>query len=389
MTVVDLPTRLTLTLHGRDGATSPRPAAVSFDIRQDQPPRVDLVNPPPIAVAPVDRPVSVDVLARDDVRVRALSLEIALDGRALPPIDLSPLAHADAHRARHTLDPAVLAAQPGSVLRYAATAHDNRPAAHGGPADGLGQRATTDTHELRFISRAEWDELARQRHQLDELRTGWDVLSRELHCLAAERRRLLDQLDALRDKLAAGESLTDIEGAELATLAQQLADYRVAAEALAEAMEERAAQPSLYDAEGPLKESLRELAAALREQAARAAAVGEALAEGLAGEIPGGIPEGIPGADKAGGWLSSGFPGPEGLPGAEAVLERRAERFAQADKPFDEASQMRRERLDPDERATRRVDAPSVPGVPARYQDTAAAYFQRLAEDAVRPEHEN
>jgi len=352
----------TLSLVGRDGKASL--GSVSFEVvaLQDHAPSVDIVSPQPSALAVEGWPVPVDLVAKDDVGLRSLTLRVTLDQQPLDAVPLIAPAASDAAprrsvNTRHTLDLAALQTKPGQILKFFATTRDNLPTAHGGPPNDVGQLAETPIFQVQIISQEQWNQLARQRYGMEQLQAEIEAIQAELGKLAEARQDLLEklnklqekaaasnplseaelqQLQKLRDKAASGQQLSeselqqlqelhqrqskaaaadplnDVERQQLQELQEQLEAFAEEAQKLAEALTERAAQPSIYEFEEPYREKLRELAEQLEAQAKQARSTKKAASTlSLPGVTPTQLDE----------------------------FAKQVEAFEQEDQPFDEAMQ--------------------------------------------------
>ena len=122
------------------------------------------------------------------------------------------------------------------------------------------------------------------------------------------------------------------------------------------------------------------------------AGIQKSLQQMAAGRRPGMGPAGSSGRGSAGGQSGGGSPvamlGPHPMAGGAAdrasAQARNNGRGAGGGGPVDALDAGEAETIDPLDAQARRGTAITVPGVPARYQDLAAAYFRRLADDARR-----
>jgi len=382
--IVDQSSEAEFELVGGDGKRS---AAVPIKINtlDDRAPSVDIHRPEPMAFAVEGYPVPIRVAANDDVGVASLRLHLNVAEQDAEPIELAPLSTSPEGPARrvavtHELDLASLGAKPGDVIRYFATAHDGLPFALGGPPHDAGQLAETPVHQIQIISQAEWEELARTQYGLEQMQAEVEAFMAEMQKLADMRTELMEQLAALQEKLAAGEPLNDMQRQQMRDLQDQLDAFAEEAQALADAMNERANVESLYEFEEPYKQRLRELAKQLERQAELAEAMKDAAAPmaGTPDEAAGS------GESRDGGEAADGKPNPSGEttlpngssppPGSRSTPSKpgdnkptppglafrgvtptqvdefleQAERMAEEDEPFDEATQEEMEELEED-----------------------------------------
>ncbi|MEM9915192.1 MAG: hypothetical protein AAF911_09530 [Planctomycetota bacterium] len=345
-----------LQLVGVDGKASPW-LPVALETLDDAPPTVNIHSPEPLALAVEGYPVPIRVVAKDDVGLASLALHLSEADQDLAPIELGPVGSSTTTAppfeprlgATHELDLAALGAKPGDTVRYFAAAHDALPFALGGPPHDAGQRAESTVYEIQIISQEEWEELARLEYGLEQLRAEAEAFRAQMDELAEDRAAIVEQLAALKEKIEAGEALNDLERQQLQDLQQQLDAFADASRALAEAMRQRAEQPSLYEFEEPFKEQLRELADQLERQADLAEAMEEAAVP-LAEAQPSEAEEGASGQNEAS--PEEQEQNPSGFPGVtptqvEEFLDQ-AQQLTEDGEPFDETTRNELDELEED-----------------------------------------
>lgn len=310
--------------------------AVGFEVvaLEDRAPHVDILSPEPLALAVEGYPVPIRLVAKDDVGIASLKLHLNVASREVRPIQLAPDVPEAKVSATQELDLAQLGAGVGDTIRYFATARDNSPFANtdsgnaadtsrGGSEGGLGQSAETPVYQIQVISQEEWQEIARTQYGLDQMRAEVEAIAEQLDMLAEARAEILEELEALQEKAAAGEALDDVERQQLQDLQEKLEAFAEQTRELAEALRERAEVPSIYEFEEPFKERLKALAEQLEQQAEQAEATNDAAE-----------PLGLP-----------------GIKPTEAEAEEFAEQsqqFAEQGEPFDEASREEMEQFEED-----------------------------------------
>ena|GEM_PF-3472482 len=280
--------RYRLTLTGVDGRRSVTDFVADVTVLDDAPPQLDIASPEPFAIAPENWPVTLDVLAKDDVGLARVSLHAGVEPPDAAPGPFTETAlfqsdeTADAAgpprnlRLQPPLDPAALGAGAGDTVLYYARAQDTRPAAGDGDP---GQWTETPVFRLHLVSRPEWDAIAREQFGVAQIQAEWDALAAELDELAQARAAAAEELNALKEKARSGEPLTDADRQAMAELEAELRGFAEQARDLAKRMRERAEQPALYDFEAAYQEQLRGLADQLDAEAARGDAAAQAVRE--------------------------------------------------------------------------------------------------------------
>lgn len=318
----------TIRLIGIDDKASLHAVRFETVALEDRAPHVDILSPEPLALAVEGYPVPIRLVAKDDVGIASLKLHLNVADRDIEPTELAPdLPGASEAKVGVTqeLDLAALGVGVGDTIRYFATARDNAPpgsfAGDSGRASGVGQLAETPVYQIQVISQQEWEEMARTQYGLEQMRAEVEAITEQLDALAEARAEILEQLKPLQEKAAAGEPLNDVERQQLRDLQQKLEDFAERARELAEALEDRAAVPSVYEFEEPFKERLKELAEQLEQQAEQAEATQEA-AEPL------------------------GLPGIKPTEAETQEFMEQSQEFAERDEPFDPASQEERDQFE-------------------------------------------
>ncbi|MEM8737003.1 MAG: hypothetical protein AAGG38_00800 [Planctomycetota bacterium] len=311
-----------LGLESGGGQASRRQAVWRIEMLVDRPPSVEVTQPEPIAIAAEGYPVAIDLRAKDDVGIGSLTLHPAVTPNASVPIGLAlPGPASRSVNVSHELQPADYGAGPGDTLRFFAAARDNLPTAYGGPPDDLGQLSESPVFAVQIVTREQWNELARTRYGLDEIQSENAAYRTQLAELAEERNAVLDQLEALRARAAAGELLNDAQRQQANDLAYRLWSFAGRTQELADAMNDRAEAAPLYRFEEPFNDRLRALAAQLAEAAQRAEQTAD-TAEGLA--LPGVTPTQL------------------------AAFDQQADAWAQESPPFDAQTPARWDAMEED-----------------------------------------
>lgn len=261
--------QFSLSLQGASGGESLEPLTGPVQVTADRPPRVAILEPAPHVMVVENWKVRITVEAADDVAVSGLSLNRSVNGWGPSRLEL-PLQEdrAGVVRGEAWLDLADLGAQSGDIITCYATAQDNHP--------DPPQFADSETCVLQVISHEEYLQFARQQHQIDDLLAEVAAVRSQLEQLEKQRQTAVDELDELRQRLAAQpddpeltEALQQAE-ADLQKLARQTSS-------LAEKLQQRAEQSRLYEVEEPLQQLLKRTAEELRQQAERETAAADAL----------------------------------------------------------------------------------------------------------------
>jgi hypothetical protein len=246
---IDAPGQFRITLVGSDGTPADRDILGPIRAQPDHPPSVQILEPDLRVIAPVGYKLPLSAAATDDVAVTSLHLHLR---RNEDPATVTPLTlhqpRPTSARASHTLDLPSDRFVPGDTVRAFIVAHDN----HTPP-----QSAESATIEVRIVTQAEYEDLARQQYGIEQITREVKALARAADQIDQQRERLIEDLKALRDKIAAqnGQPTAD-DTQRLAELQQKLADLAQQSDDLARVMEERAAQQPLYTFEPPVQKQL-------------------------------------------------------------------------------------------------------------------------------------
>ncbi|QNN21256.1 hypothetical protein HED60_02895 [Planctomycetales bacterium ZRK34] len=259
----------TLTLFAADGTPSDKPMTGPIVAVEDRAPTVRLIEPDLRVMAPEGWKLPVEVSAGDDVAIERVTLQHRTNGGKTIEHVLT-LSHRGPTSAsgRYMLDLAELGAGNGDVIRGFATAYDNRP--------GAAQSADSPTFEVRVITEAEYKELARRQIRAKQIADELAAINAQADKLEAARQKLIEQLEALK----AG----DADPQKLDAARKQLDAYEQDMRDLAEKMRQRIEQPSLYEFEEPMKQTLAERAEKLQQQADETARAGKRLGGQPSGE---------------------------------------------------------------------------------------------------------
>ena len=263
---VDATGRFEMSLTGHDGTEGDETAGGRVVCLPDQPPVASFDAPDAVVYAVEGWSVDIAVDAQDDVRVERLELQHRVNKEPIEQAELeASIGKHGRADAQHKLDLSAVNARPGDIIRYTATAYDNRPP--------LPQSADTNMQLIQVISMDDYLELARQFTQLEDLIAEAAELRDRLEQLGREREALLDEMAELRQKLDSGAPLTDAEQQKLDELNASLEAFAEKARELAEDMQKRADEPALYEFEPAYQQRLAEMAAQLQQQADMAAAL--------------------------------------------------------------------------------------------------------------------
>ncbi len=147
-------------------------------------------------------------------------------------------------------------------MRAFVTAYDNHVPPHS---------ADSPTVEVRVLSQAEYEEQARQQYGVQQMAAELNAFADAARALAEERQKIIDELEALKQKIAdqKGE-LTEADRQKLEDLQRRMDEYAKRSQDLAEAMQRRAEQEPLYAFEPAVQKVLAEQAARHGENSQRA-----------------------------------------------------------------------------------------------------------------------
>jgi len=304
--------RFALSLIGEDGAHGAETLEGVVTVLPDRAPKVEIDYPPRQSVVPEGWPVEAQVTAGDDIGLGELLLHTSVNETPAAGIPLNKSyrgADETVADGRYTIDPARLEAKAGDTLEVFASVSDNHPRSP--------FTAESPVHRVHVITMRQYLDLARQRYRAEDIGLEFATVLERLEALQAQRDQLLQELAELREVVAGDAPMSEADGQRLTEITEELQDYQASASGLADHLQARAEQHTLYAFEESYKAGLRELAGQLQGQAGRADALADALQS-----------------------LDS--------PDAHAGALRMAEAFALAQPPFDDASSDKAERTEQD-----------------------------------------
>lgn len=254
--------RFRIDLVGADGTPSNDPLEGRVTAVPDEAPRITVREPAPRVVAPVDWTVDATFLATDDVGLGGVTLRRSINGwgPALVNLDLDATDLTGRRAtARDRFDLASLGVVEGDVITFSAVVRDNLP--------GSPQTDETELLSVEVISTERYLELQRKQYRVADMKAEWERFRVQLDQLAETRESLLEEMEAMRAKVASGEPLTEAQRMRMRELSEQLEDYRSQSLDLAEALYRRTERATLYEFENPYKEMLRRVSQELEAQA--------------------------------------------------------------------------------------------------------------------------
>ncbi|MBI1370576.1 MAG: hypothetical protein GC162_18215 [Planctomycetes bacterium] len=252
----------TIALTGADGAPGEGTLTGVIKAVPDAPPTVQLMEPDLRLVAPVGWKVPVKIGASDDVAIDRVMVQARLGDRE-PVIEAMAIERRGPTYATgaSSLDLDELDAAAGDVIYGFGTAFDNFP-----PTP---HSTDTPIFEIHVISKAEYEERARQEVRADEVLKELEGLMSQMRRIEAMRDTLIKDMETLKKKIdAQGGKPTEEDKKQLEAIGNRLEDYKKQSEELAKRMAERAKQDPLYDFEKPVQEELRQRSEQLAQQAA-------------------------------------------------------------------------------------------------------------------------
>lgn len=250
---------LELTLIGVDGTESDEKRSANLLVHADEAPSIRIIEPDEHCY--VVEGWSLDVLfeAEDDVGIDRV--EFVRGANGFPPTTVTlESAGGDATRmlARAHFDTKALGASAGDIIRCFGVAWDGHPETP--------HSARSNVVTIEVLSQKDYEELTRSDERFEDLTAEAQKFDEELRALAEERERLLAELAKVEAAEKAAEGGSEATESARQELAKKLDAFGEKAGELAKSMERRAEQPSLYDAEKPWQEALKQQAQGLRAQ---------------------------------------------------------------------------------------------------------------------------
>ena len=252
------PAQLKFTLLDRDGYPSQDKWEGSLTVTHDLPPDVEITNPGTDSFVAMDFKAEPAVEASDDYGLKTLRIHTARNGTYGEP----RVVHYD-RITLHTrevvaFDFSRMDLKSGDTVSLFAEAIDNAPEPH---------LARSKTVTFTVISTGEYNSFLRERVDIADIEAKYAKLVSEMRDLAAQQKKLGEEIAALKQQLAAAKS--DAEKAAVqkkldALLAQQAA-LNAKLNQLADTMEHSVRDQPLYDVEADLKDTLAEKAQQIRE----------------------------------------------------------------------------------------------------------------------------
>ncbi len=243
---------------------------------EDEPPRVVIVDPEPMAFAVEDWTVPVEVQAIDDIQLRELQLRYQRSGET-PATLMLKTQQPDRRQlqGKGEINLAQLAARAGDEIRLVASARDNDPQEP--------QVRESTEHLIRVISHDEYLDYLRAVYQMEQLSAEIAQLNERLNDIAQQRRQLLDDAQDLTSQLEAGDSADETQQQDVQQLRESLVEYTRQLQELSQQVRQRLETPQLYDVERAYREQLQQLADQLEQQQGDSAKLREPL-ESIASE---------------------------------------------------------------------------------------------------------
>ncbi len=315
--VLDHQTKFQISLRALNGSSDRENLRGKIEVLEDQPPRLEIVEPDRFVMAVEGWKVPIEIHAADDIELNHLELlqwrnEDPSSSRVydlankssegeLPSITKTR----NAVRITDQIDLAQMEARAGDRVKFFAIAEDNYPV---GTDDSPDHRVTTPTFTIQVITLEEFQELKRQLIQMDDIVQEMQEIQDRLQELRDRRQELLAQMDALEQLVDADETDIEQKNAQRELLKKQLAEYEQEVKDLIDDLWEKAEPPPAYDFENSLHEQWRELLEQLDDQRIAAENVRQALDPSKPNE-------------------------------RASDLQSAMENFRQQERPFDEASQ--------------------------------------------------
>lgn len=246
---VEQPAAMRIDLTDVEGCPSDVPFEFSVKLLSDLRPFVRITEPINPSLATPDASVVVRVQAEDDFGISRLDLYRSLnDSRPLPvelPVPSPPEARLEAGS---TLPLGQLGVAPGDTIKLFARVEDNRP--------GGAQGSESEVTVLRIISQEEMNQLLVARQGIEAMQGRYQEAARRLEGIA-------QRIEDLQEALAS----VDPESPAAESIRQELRDLAAAMEEEAAAIERLAAHPLPLDLDRNLAPRLEEMARSLRQEA--------------------------------------------------------------------------------------------------------------------------
>ncbi len=253
--------RYELRIHAANGAEGREIHEGPIVCVPDLPPTLDILEPQPLLVAPVNWTVHVSIHAVDDVGIARLQILRSINGFGPYPIELPvrPAATTDLI-AGYDFDLAALGARPGDTITYYASVVDNHPSGS--------RMADSPTQVIRVISEEQYLQHARRAYRMQHVLDEIGRLQDKLRKLEEAREKLRKKIEKFHKELQESKGpLTDQQLKDLKALEEELKKHVEAIEALARQMQQRAEQRQIYDFEKEYADMLRRRAEQLRKLA--------------------------------------------------------------------------------------------------------------------------
>jgi hypothetical protein len=244
---------LTASVIDVDGRQSVDTVSVALEILPDEEPNVTVASPGRHSLATPDVKIPIVIEASDDLGVARIEL---FRNHNQSDDNRERLFTAEAVQTLADgvmmLDLEALGVEPGDTLEYYATATDSKP--------GAPQTEASEAFQLRIISQDEYREFMQTEMTAEDLNQKYGDMLDDIEKLAAKQEAIEQATNALHDKMASGEALSEQEETELADLLGQQRDLADQADQLAKELTEESKEPSVFDVEDEYKKSLSEIA---------------------------------------------------------------------------------------------------------------------------------
>ncbi|MCA9311365.1 MAG: hypothetical protein KDA21_09185 [Phycisphaerales bacterium] len=266
---LDAPGTQTISLRpsgaGPGGLPATTPFTVTFEISDDAPPTLDIIDPArpgQESFVLLDRDVPIHVIARDDIGLGEFTMSTAVTRQGTPlgspvitSLDIDPARSAAA--AQRILATEPLDLQTGDIITLNFHAADNRIARFGGP-----QSVSAGPVEITVL-----DEAAFQRRFLDQLTIDsvvqpYEQIVEQTERLEATARDLAEQAEQMRrdvDRLPEDKPVPTRTRDALQDLARQVDTFRQQRDALREQIDQQLNTPPAVSLDEEMREPLEQL----------------------------------------------------------------------------------------------------------------------------------
>ena len=229
--------------------------SAALTVTHDQPPAIDIENPPNDSFVCEDFKVEAKINATDDYGLKTIRIHRALNEVFSAPRTVAYDKIATNATEIETFDLKDLGVQPGDTISFFAEAVDTCPDPH---------LARSKTVHLMVISTDQYNDDLRERSDISDTEGKYSELLNEFHDLVDEQKDISEQIKSLQEKLAHGGDQKNLQTQLDKLLARQSELNKKLAD-MADRMDKFVRAKPLYDLESDLQETLTQKAAEIRD----------------------------------------------------------------------------------------------------------------------------